>query len=379
MTRLRDLGMAIGSLETGPLNAITDVEGVRVGHSTIIEGEGPLIVGTGPVRTGVTVILPRKGSAREQPLFAGAFTLNGNGEFTGLEWIRESGLLTTPIGLTNTHSVGVVRDALVAYESRALQAGGRYWSMPAVGETYDGWLNDVDGQHVTVAHVFDALESASSGPVAEGNVGGGTGMVCHGFKGGIGTSSRVVSADDGGWTVGVVVQANYGRREELRVGGVPVGKLIPVSEVPSLGPSIDRPLEWLPPGAGSFIAVVATDAPLLPDQCRRLATRAAVGLSRVGGGASDASGDLMLAFSTGNAAIPAEYYWAQTPLTYQVTTVSHQRTAPLLQATADATEEAIVNALLAAETMTGRDGITAYSLEPDRLLAAMATSIDSSQ
>jgi D-aminopeptidase len=371
MTSLRDLGLAIGSLETGPLNAITDVEGVRVGHTTIIDGDGPLVVGNGPVRTGVTVILPRATSAREQPLFAGAFTLNGNGEFTGLEWIRESGLLTTPIGLTNTHSVGVVRDALVAYESREREAAGRYWSMPAVAETYDGWLNDIDGQHVTAAHVIAALGSASTGTVAEGNVGGGTGMVCHGFKGGIGTSSRRLSAKDGAWTVGVLVQANYGRREELRVAGVPVGEMIPVSEVPDL-PSVDRAgRPSLPPGAGSIVVIIATDAPLLPEQCRRLATRAGVGLSRVGGGASDASGDLMLAFSTANTEIPAEYYWADTPLTYELRAVAHQRTAPLLQAAADATEEAIVSALLAAETMVGRDGFTAYGLDPDRLVAAM--------
>jgi D-aminopeptidase len=281
--------------------------------------------------------------------------------------------------LTNTHSVGVVRDAIVAWEVRRQQSGGAdtaqptYWSMPAVAETYDGRLNDIDGQHVTAEHVLAATDAASSGPVAEGNVGGGTGMLCHGFKGGIGTSSRVVPAEDGGWTVGVLVQANYGRREDLRVGGVPVGQRIPVTEVAAPALSIDRPSgPGLPPGAGSIIILVATDAPLLPDQCRRLAMRAAVGLSRVGGGASDGSGDIMLAFSTGNTGCPAEYYWPGTPLTFDVTAVAHQRIAPLLQAAADATEEASVNAMLAAETMVGRDGITAYGLDPARLRAAMA-------
>lgn len=373
MTRLRDLGLGIGSLQTGPLNAITDVEGVRVGHTTIIEGDGPLAVGKGPVRTGVTVILPRATAAREQPLFAGSFTLNGNGEFTGLEWIRESGLLTTPIGLTNTHSVGVVRDAIVAYETSGPEPRGRYWSMPAVAETYDGWLNDIDGQHVTAADVVAALEAANTAPVAEGNVGGGTGMVCHGFKGGIGSSSRVLSSEDGGWTVGVLVQANYGRREDLRVDGVPVGKLVPASDVPDL-PSIDRqlPPSWTR-GSGSIIVIVATDAPLLPGQCRRVATHTSVGLARAGGGASEASGDIMLAFSTANTGIPPEYYWADTALTYELRAVAHQRMTPLLEAAADATEEAIINALLAAETMVGRDGITAYSLEADRLVAAIAS------
>jgi D-aminopeptidase len=368
LTRLRDLGIAIGSLHTGPLNAITDVEGIRVGHATIIEGEGPLVVGSGPVRTGVTVIQPRAESARDRPVIAGSFSLNGNGEFTGLEWIRESGLLTTPIGLTNTHSVGVVRDALVAADVSAAPADGRFWSMPAVAETYDGWLNDVDGRHVAPAHVFHALETATAGPVAEGNVGGGTGMVCHGFKGGIGTSSRVLATADGGWTVGTLVQANYGRRADLRIAGVPVGDRIPVTEIPA--PADEREL---PPGAGSIIVIVATDAPLLPDQCRRLAMRAALGLARVGGGTSDASGDLMLAFATGNRTVPAEHYGAGAPLAYDLTALAHQRLDALFAAVVEATEEAIVNALLQATSMTGRDGVTAYALPAERVLSAMSS------
>jgi D-aminopeptidase len=370
MPRLRELGVAIGGFPTGAQNAITDIVGVRVGHTTLIKGEGRLIVGSGPVRTGVTVIEPRAGLlVRDQPLFAGAFSLNGNGEVTGLEWIRESGLLTTPIAITNTHSVGTVRDALVAHELRrkasSSQVGLVRWSLPVVGETFDGTLNDIDGQHVTAEDVFRAADTASGGPVLEGNVGGGTGMICHGFKGGIGTSSRKLPAHDGGWTVGVLVQANYGRREDLRVDGVPVGRRIPSEEVP---------VPTLPTGAagsGSIIAVVATDAPLLPDQCRRVATRAAIGLARVGGGASDSSGDIMVAFSTAQVSVPAEHYSGSLPLSVVVDAIPHQRLSPLFQATADATEEAIVNALLAAETMIGRDGVTAVGLDPDLLCEAM--------
>jgi D-aminopeptidase len=367
VTRLRDLGVAIGPYEPGRFNAITDVAGVCVGHTTLIRGDGPLVLGQGPVRTGVTVILPRDGSVRERPLFAGSYTLNGAGDFAGLEWVRESGLLTTPIAITNTHSLGVVRDALVAHEVRNQPPGGLWFAMPTVAETYDGLLNDIDGQHVTAQHVFDAIAAASDGPVAEGNVGGGTGMLCHGFKGGIGTSSRVLPDDQGGWTVGVLVQANYGRREDLHVAGVPVGQRIPAEEVPTPGPLPVQP----PPGTGSIIIVVATDAPLLPDQCRRLAVRAGVGLSRVGGGTGDTSGDIFLAFSTGNTTIPPDQLRGDTPLTFGVETVSHQRIAPLLQATSDATEEAIVNAMLAAETMVGRDGITAHALDAKRLRAAL--------
>ena len=368
MTRFRDIHPGIGEYRPGPLNAITDVAGVRVGHTSIVEGDGALVPGKGPVRTGVTVIQPREGHVRDEPCYAGTFTLNGNGELTGLEWVRESGLLTTPIGLTNTFSVGVVRDALAAYDTRESSAGA-YWSMPVVGETYDGILNDIHGQHVTAEHVRSALDSASGGPVAEGNVGGGTGMVCHGFKGGIGTSSRKLSPEAGGWTVGVLVQANYGLRQSFRVDGVPVGRFIPETAVPGARLNVEE--HALPPGSGSIIIVVATDAPLLPSQCRRLATNSAVGLSRIGGGGADGSGDIMIAFSTGNAEIPGEYYRSDVVTTHAVSAVTHQRISPLLEAVADATEEAILNAMLAAETMVGKDGVTAHALdapELDRLL-----------
>jgi hypothetical protein len=230
MPGLRDLGVLIGPFEAGPLNAITDGAGVRVGHSTIIEGGGALVPGVRPIRTGVTVILPREGNVRDNPAYAGSLSINGNGELTGLEWVRESRLLTTPIGLTNTFSVGVVRDALAEYDIRVSGVGG-HWSMAVVGETYDGLLNDIHGQHAEERHVLDAIEAATSGPVAEGSVGGGTGMICHFFKGGIGTSSRMLDQADSGWTVGVLRQANYGARERLRVGEVPVGRLIPHSDV----------------------------------------------------------------------------------------------------------------------------------------------------
>jgi D-aminopeptidase len=362
MSRLRDFGVSIGGFTPGHHNAITDVAGVGVGHSTIVHGDG-----TDAVRTGVTVIQPRPTNVRESPVFAGAVSLNGNGELTGLEWVRESGLLTTPIGLTNSFSVGVVRDALAAHDTR-VSASRRYWSLPVVGETYDGLLNDIHGQHVTELHVIEALESVSSGPVAEGSVGGGTGMVCHQFKGGIGTSSRVLPDEEGGWTVGVLVQANYGRRENLRVGGVPVGAMIPASEVPTPQDTMIDVDQGMPPGSGSIIVIVATDAPLLPTQCTRLATRAAVGLSRVGGAASDGSGDIMLAFATGNESIPAEYYGdGDLAFTHELRAVPHQRLTPLFEATSDATEEAILNALLAAEDMIGVDGVVAHALDGERL------------
>src|SRR6478735_3175309 len=260
--RTRDLGIAIGLGSPGPLNAITDVAGVRVGHATIIEGDGPLVVGRGPVRTGVTVVAPRGPEDGREPVFAGCHRLNGNGEMTGLEWIRESGLLTTPVAITNTHSVGVVRDALVAVSIERGRAGATPWSLPVVGETYDGLLNDIDGFHVRPEHLRDALASAAGGPVEEGNVGGGTGMVCHEFKGGIGTASRVVPASLGGHTVGVLVQANYGKRAWLRVDGVPVGAEIGIEEIPSPYGLVRRTAADPQPGSGSIIIVVATDAPL---------------------------------------------------------------------------------------------------------------------
>ena len=304
--RARDLGIVVGSWRPGPHNAITDVVGVRVGMTTLISGDGPLVVGRGPVRTGVTVILPHEGNAGEEPVFAGCHRLNGNGELTGLEWVRESGQLTSPIAITNTHSVGVVRDALIAAEVASRPGGTVFWSLPVVGETWDGRLNDIDGQHVRPEHVRSALDGAADGPVPEGNVGGGTGMVCHGFKGGTGTASRILQVEDETFTVGVLVQANHGRRARLRVDGVPVGEEIPAAEVPLPEPAMSgtvRPSGSAAPaaeGGGSIIVVVATDAPLLPHQLTRVAQRPALGIGRMGGTGEHSSGDLFIAFSTAN-------------------------------------------------------------------------------
>lgn len=373
MDRLRDLGIELGTLTPGPLNAITDIDGVRVGHTTVIAGHATPSSREVAIRSGVTVIRPRAGYAREHPLFAGSATLNGNGEMTGLEWVRESGLLTTDIALTNTHSVGVVRDALVTRDVRDGRPN-ESWSMPIVGETSDLSLNGGNGQHVTAEHVFQALDSARSGPVAEGSVGGGTGMVCHGFKGGIGTASRRLPADAGGWTVGVLVQANHGSRRDFRVDGVPVGRSDRFDDVPLPGLPEPRDSEagYRPEGAGSIIVVVGTDAPLLPDQCQRLARRASLGIARVGGGLNDSSGDIFIAFATGNNTIPAEYYAPDNPATFGVRSVSHQQIDGLLRATVEACEESIVNAMLAANTMVGHRGFTAHGLDPERLRQAMA-------
>ena len=358
--RARDLGIRIGRLETGRWNAITDVPGVRVGHTTLLAGEGPLVVGQGPVRTGVTVIVPHEGNVSADPLYAGYHQLNGNGEMTGIAWIEEAGMLTTPIGITNTHSVGVVRDALIAYDG-APGAGELElsWSLPVVAETYDGWLNDINGFHVKPAHVFDALDAAATGPVAEGCVGGGTGMNCHEFKGGIGTSSRVLPAARGGWTVGILVQANYGRRYLLHIDGVPVGREIPADDVSTPWPN--------PRGDGSIIIVVATDAPLLPNQCKRLAQRATIGLARVGGNGDNGSGDLFLAFSTGNRGLnPRD---AIDPL--PVRAYPNSAISDLFEAVADATQEAIVNALCMATATVGIAGRTSHALPLDRLQEVM--------
>jgi len=348
--RARDVpGLSLRG-EPGPLNAIVDVAGVRVGHATIIRGDS--------VRTGVTVIEPALQPPWRSPLFAGCHTLNGNGELTGLEWVRESGTLTSSIALTNTHSVGVVRDALVRAQARERDPQELWWSTPVVGETWDGVLNDVACQHVTADHVDAALAALRDDVVEEGNVGGGTGMICHGFKGGIGTASRVV---DNGFTVGVLVQANHGRRERLTVVGVPVGE------------RIDVPLPAAPAGgAGSIVVVVATDAPLLPHQCDRLAQRAGLGVARLGAGGEHFSGDLFFAFATGNTGLPASDYGASSPLTVPLQMLSNTFITPLFDAVSDATEEAILNALLAAETMTGRDGITAWALEAAALEEALA-------
>ena len=373
--RARDLGIAIGRGRPGPSNAITDVAGVRVGHASVIRGDGALVVGQGPVRTGVTMVVPHDGDVWTEPLYAGCHRLNGNGELTGLEWIREAGHLTGPIGITNTHSVGVVRDGIIRNAVRELPFGTSYWALPVVGETWDGLLNDIDGFHVTADHVDEALAAARSGPVEEGAVGGGTGMVCHEFKGGIGTASRVVAADWGGFTVGVLVQANYGRRDWLRIDGVPVGEAIPVDDVPSpyIGAEADDDTPTLPPpGSGSIIAIVATDAPLLPGQCDRLAQRVGLGVARMGGTGAHSSGDLFLCFATGNRRLPRTSFAADRRLVADVQVLNDFAIGPLFDATIEATEEAIVNALVAAATMTGRDGITAHALPHDRLLETMA-------
>ena len=362
--RARDLGLTIGHLIPGPNDAITDVAGVRVGHATIVRGEGPLVVSEGPVRTGVTVICPREGLTREEPAFAGSHRFNGNGEMTGLEWIREAGMLETPVAITNTHSVGVVRDALIAAEFE--ERTEEYWSLPVVAETYDGTLNDINGQHVTAEHVREALADARGGPVTEGSVGGGTGMICHEFKGGIGTASRRLTDEDGDWTVGALVQANYGRRFMLRVDGAPVGRVLTTEHIPSPYETGETP----PAGTGSIIVILATDAPLLPIQCDRLARRASIGLGRMGGGCDDASGDIFLAFATGNSGIP-ESGLEGPPATVPLGMVTNEHLTPLFYAAAEATEEAILNSLLAAGTVTGRDNITAHGLTPDLLLGAL--------
>ncbi|MDP9329200.1 MAG: P1 family peptidase [Actinomycetota bacterium] len=369
MARYRDLGLTVGQLPTGPLNAITDVAGVRVGMTTLIEGEGPLVLGEGPIRTGVTVIVPHDGTAAES-VFAGCHRLNGNGELTGLEWIRESGQLTTPVAITNTHSVGVVRDALISAEVRGRNDATAYWSLPVVGETYDGALNDINGMHVRPEHVFAALDAARSGPVAEGGVGGGTGMICHDFKGGTGTASRVAGA----FTVGALVQANHGERERLTVDGVPVGREIPTAEVPSAWDreeAIDGALSALPPGSGSIIAILATDAPLLPHQCERLAQRAGLGIARAGGSGANSSGDIFLAFSTANRGKLQSYKVQGRGAPFDVTMLPDEEISGLFWAAIESVEEAILNALVAAETMTGRDGITAHAIDHTMLVEIM--------
>jgi D-aminopeptidase len=364
--RARDLGIVIGLGTPGPLNAITDVAGVRVGHTTLVSGDGPLVVGRGPVRTGVTVVAPRSGDASLEPVFAGCHRLNGNGELTGLEWVRESGFLTSPVAITNTHSVGVVRDALVEI---AIAAVGSDWALPVVGETWDGLLNDINGFHVKPEHVRQALDAATGGPVAEGGVGGGTGMICHEFKGGIGTASRAIAAEAGGFTVGVLVQANHGKRDWLRVDGVPVGREIGIDELPSPYEVLRAPKPA--PGSGSIIVVVATDAPLLPHQCERLAQRAGLGIARAGGTGGHTSGDLFIAFATGNR-FPDGAGDGEGQLGYDVRATGDTTIDLLFDATIEATEEAIVNALVAATTMIGRDGITAHALPRDRLVEVMA-------
>ncbi len=377
--RARDLGIPFEGTP-GSHNAITDVAGVEVGHTTLILGERRLVVGQGPVRTGVTAILPRGRQAFER-VFAGWYSLNGNGEMTGTAWIDDSGFLDGPILITNTHSVGVARDAAIAWLIRNNRQFR--WTLPVVSETWDGVLNDINGFHVTSEHVFAALDGTRGGRVTEGSVGGGTGMICHGFKGGIGTSSRRLAAEAGGYTVGVLVQCNYGSQQALRIAGVPVGQEIrglarcfETAEPPSQAFLRGIPrcedtavaLESEGPDFefGSIIIVVATDAPLLPHQLRRLAQRATLGLGRQGSIASNLSGDLFVAFSTANAGAAADTG------TVALTMLPNERIDPLFLATIQATEEAITNAMLAAETMTGVDRIRVYGLPHDRVREAMA-------
>ena len=343
--RARLLGIPFDGVP-GALDAITDVPGVEVGYTTLISGEGALKIGEGPIRTGVTAILPRgHEDTLNHPVFAGGFSLNGNGEMTGMEWVEEGGFLEGPILLTNTHSVGTVRDAIIKWRVKqgAPDATGYWWSLPVVAETYDGYLNDVNGFHVKDEHAFHAIDSARGGPLAEGSVGGGTGMICYEFKGGTGTASRRLKAEDGGYTVGVLVQANCGLRKQLTIAGIPVGRELKV------------PAIWSE-DTGSIIIVIATDAPLLPHQLKRLARRATMGLARTGSVSGNGSGDLFLAFSTANPGAAAPEGVARLEM------LPNDRISPVFEAVVEATEEAIINALVAAEPMTGRDGHTVPAL-----------------
>jgi L-aminopeptidase/D-esterase-like protein len=351
--RARDLGVPFDGTP-GPNNAITDVRGVEVGHTTLISGAGKLEVGKGPVRTGVTAIHPR-GKGSNDAVFAAWFTLNGNGEMTGTTWVDDSGFLNGPVMITNTHSVGVVRDAVIAWKVKhgSPDMEGYWWSLPVVAETWDGYLNDINGFHVKPEDAWHALDSALSGPVQEGNVGGGTGMVCNEFKGGIGTSSRVLSAQVGGYTVGVLVQCNYGSREQLRVAGINVGREIPEHTV------------WQK-DVGSIIVVVATDAPLIPTQLKRIAKKVSLGLGRNGSYSGDGSGDIFIAFSTANpGAVGAKGL-------HQLTMLPNDSLDPIFLATVQATEEAVINAMVAARTMTGINDHTVIALPHDRLREILA-------
>ena len=361
--RARDLGVPFDGTP-GPLNAITDVPGVTVGHTTLISGEGKLVIGQGPVRTGVTAVLPRGKDSMMNPVFAGWFSQNGNGEMTGTTWVEESGFLEGPVMITNTHSVGVVRDAVIAWEvkhqaSQEPKGVAEYpWSLPVVAETYDGGLNDVNGFHVHAEDAFHALDDASGGPVAEGNVGGGTGMRCFGFKGGTGTASRVLTGEDGGYTVGVLVQCNCGRRPQLTIAGVPVGKEIP--EDPAYTST-----SFAEADRGSIIVVVATDAPLVAHQLKRLARRVSLGLGRDGSISGNGSGDIFIAFSTANSGAAAPDHLVDLKM------LPNDLIEPVFAATVQATEEAIINAMVAAETMTGIENHKVIALPHDRLRAVL--------
>lgn len=354
--RARDLGIPFEGTP-GKYNAITDVQGVEVGYKTLIEGSGKLVRGKGPVRTGVTAIFP-KGKGSLQRVFAGWFTLNGNGEMTGTTWVDESGCLGSPIFITNTHSVGVVRDAVIEWHMTKIK-GSEYSgdiSLPVVAETWDGFLNDINGFHVKKEHVFEAIESAAGGPIKEGNVGGGTGMMTHSFKGGTGTSSRKITDKEGGYTVGVLVQANYGRRPLLSIAGVPVGK-----EITDLLPKENK----ADVDQGSIIVVVATDAPLLPHQLKRIVKRVALGIGVMGGRGGNSSGDIFIAFSTANPEAGVEKGIAHLEM------LPNEFIDPLFVAVTSATEESIVNAMIAAETMEGINGNTAYAIPHERLVAIL--------
>jgi len=357
--RARDLGVPFDGTP-GPLNAITDVTGVTVGHTTLISGGGKLVVGQGPVRTGVTAVFPRGKDVDDTGVFAGWWTLNGNGEMTGTTWVEESGILTGPVMITNTHSVGVVRDAVIQWTVAHRKVGpdDDWWSLPVVAETWDGWLNDINGFHVKPEHVFHAIDTSLGGAVEEGAVGGGTGMICNGFKGGIGTSSRKLSAKDGGYTVGVMVQCNFGSRENLRVAGVPVGREIPGDDPYAFEPGdMDE--------RGSIIVIVATDAPLLPHQLKRLARRVSLGLGRAGSISGNGSGDIFIAFSTANQGAAAVDHVVDLKM------VPNDLLNPIFKATVEATEESVINAMVAATSMTGIDNHHVSALPHDQLRAIL--------
>jgi D-aminopeptidase len=360
--RAREVGIETGTGLPGSHNAITDVPGVLVGYCTLISGSGELVVGRGPVRTGVTVVLPHGGRPSMEPVFAGYHRLNGFGELTGLEWLHESGMLTSPIALTNTNSVGVVRDTIIA---REVALPGRLPIMlPVVGETWDGILNDIGGQHVRPEHVHAAFADARSGAIAEGNVGGGTGLQCYGFKGGTGTASRLVKLGGHTYTVGVLVQANHGDRRHFEVNGVPVGQILGWREVPV--PRMSA-ITRVPPGTGSVLAVVATDAPLLPHQLNRLAQRAGLGIAKFGARGDNYSGDLMIAFSTAAHGLPDQGPGARTEIALTVQTLALPYVDAMFAAVIEATAEAILNAMLQAETMAGRDDLVLRALNGEQL------------
>ena len=347
----------------GRMNAITDVPGVSVGHRTLIDGAN--------VRTGVTVVLPHENDPWAEPVFAAAHRLNGNGEMTGLEWVRESGMLMSPIGITNTHSVGAVHEGLVAHEMGRREPTGAAWALPVVAETWDGRLNDINGLHVRPAHVAEALAAVTRSPVEEGSVGGGTGMVAFGFKAGIGTSSRVVPLPDGRpCTVGVLLQANFGRRERLTVDGVPVGRFLTPERIPL--PDTDTQPSFEPAEGGSVIVIAATDAPLLPHQCERVAQRVSLGIGRIGGAGGNSSGDLFLCFATGNRGLPPPDSGRPTRVRHALEMFVDGHIDGLFNAVIEATEEAVLNAMLAAETMTGANGVTAHALPHDELVRMLS-------